>query len=65
MIDIDKMEIATRLRSFRENRGSWEQWIFLRYRDARILQFELVRQVCEALTNAPIRTKFELFIILL
>lgn len=61
-INLDHMEIAARLRSFRESRAAGKQWIFLRYHEARRLQFELVRSACEALANLPIMTKFDLFL---
>ncbi len=60
-IEIEKIEIATRLRSFREKEATWKEWILLRYREARRLNYELILNVCEAMAVVPIRTNFLLF----
>ncbi len=60
-IKIEKIEISGRLRSFRGKKPAGNEWILLRYREARRLNYELILNVCEALAVVPIRTNFLLF----
>lgn len=62
-IEIERIELAARLRALRDEEIEGRIWISMRCREARRRQNALILQACDALAAAPIITiaRFELF----